>query len=211
MAGGRNELITRIKHLMEDRYSSLGRVLLGKGLSPNRLSLLGLVFSGFAAWFIFNESVMIGVLFIVGVGFADSLDGLVARSGNRVTVRGGYLDAMIDRVSDMLIIGAMLLGGWLEPLGWDWLDPGPLGEISGEAWALGALGGALLTSYARAAAERLGVKQEGIGLVERPERMIILMLGLLSGQATLALAILTVLGGITVGQRVIHFWKNAPS
>ena len=80
-----------------------------------------------------------------------------------------------------------------------------------------ALVGALLTSYARAAAERLGVSQQAVGLVERPERIILLALGLAGGElagdpalwATGTLALLALLGNLTVAQRLVHFWQNA--
>ena len=69
-----------------------------------------------------------------------------------------------------------------------------------------------------AAAERLGVSQQAVGLIERPERIILLGLGLLAGEladdsatwATGTLALLALLGNLTVAQRLVHFWRNAP-
>ena len=89
--------------------------------------------------------------------------------------------------------------------------------ISGEMWAIAALAGAFQTSYARAAAERLGISQEGIGIIERPERLFILGMGLLIGELidsveiiiTLVVAVLAILGNLTVIQRMLHFWGEA--
>jgi len=77
--------------------------------------------------------------------------------------------------------------------------------------------GAFQTSYCRAAAERLGVSQEGIGLIERPERWFILGIGVLIGEflndvetiITIVVAILAILGNLTALQRMNHFWNEA--
>ena len=69
----------------------------------------------------------------------------------------------------------------------------------------------------KAAAERLGVSQQAVGLIERPERIILLGFGLLAGElagnpaiwTTGTLALLALLGNLTVAQRLVHFWRNA--
>jgi phosphatidylglycerophosphate synthase len=205
------DMLTRLKSLSDERLLEIGKALHRVGLTPNRLSILGLILIAICAWFLYHEQILLAILFGAIGALADVMDGMVARTTNQKTIRGGFLDSMIDRYADTLIIGSMLLGGWLSPLeigSWEWE---PLTSISGEAWAIGAMSGALLTSYARAAAERLGVKQEGIGWVERPERMVILLLGLVAGIVTWALFLLTFLGHITVLQRAKHFWEHAES
>lgn len=208
-------MITRLKSLTDRRLAGVGRRLYHLGLTPNRLSLLGLLFTAVAARVLLLKWLLTPVVFMILAGAADALDGIVARASNTASKRGGFLDTLTDRYSDILLFGALLFCGWLEPLGWD-NDPLPyLGEIEGEVWALGALTGALLTSFARASAERLGISQEGVGLVERPERLGILALGLLAGLlmteiVTWTLALLTVLGHVTVLQRAAHFWRQAP-
>ena len=89
--------------------------------------------------------------------------------------------------------------------------------VSGEVWAIIALAGAFQTSYSRAAAERLGVTQEGIGIIERPERWFLLGMGILIGELlgdvetiiTWVVAFLAIFGNITVLQRMYHFWNEA--
>ena len=184
----------------------MGRI----GIRPNNLTFLGLALTMAAAWKLYAGDILPGVALLLLAGLADGGDGLLARSTGQTSVRGGFLDALTDRYSDSLLFGALLLGGWLAPLP---QAPG----IPGEAWALAALIGALLTSYARAAAERLGVNQQAVGLVERPERIILLALGLTTGKlagdpalwATGTLALLALLGNLTVAQRLVHFWQNA--
>ena len=128
----------------------MGRI----GIRPNNLTFLGLALTMAAAWQLHAAAILPGVVLLLLAGLADGGDGLLARSAGQTSVRGGFLDALTDRYSDSLLFGALLLGGWLAPL-----PPG----IPGEAWALAALIGALLTSYARAAAERLGVSQQAAG------------------------------------------------
>ncbi len=214
-------MITRLKATTDARLAPLGRRLYAVGLTPNRLSLLGLIFTAIAARVLLLEWLLTPVIFMALAGAADALDGIVARASDTASKRGGFLDTLTDRYSDILLFGALLFCGWLEPLGWDGEPLPVLGEIEGEVWALGALTGALLTSFARASAERLGISQEGVGLVERPERLGLLALGLLAGLymteiVTWTLAALTVLGHVTVLQRAAHFWgqaepENAPA
>ena len=206
-------MITRFKSLTDSRFANLGRWLYRMGLTPNRLSLLGLILTAVAAAVILEEWLFTAVLVMTLAGVADGLDGMVARASQTASKRGGYLDTITDRYSDVLLFGALMFCGWLEPLGWDGETMPLLGEMEGEVWALGALTGALLTSFARASAERLGVDQEGVGIVERPERLAILALGLLAGLfmielVTLTLVLLTVLGHITVLERAVHFWRQ---
>ena len=140
----------------------------------------------------------------------DGADGLVARSTGTSSIKGGYLDAVIDRYADCIAFSALILGGWMSPIE-------GLEFISGEVWAIIALAGAFQTSYSRAAAERLGVTQEGIGIIERPERWFILGIGLLIGEftgdvetiITWVVAFLAIFGNITVLQRMYHFWTEA--
>ena len=185
----------------------MGRI----GIRPNNLTFLGLALTIAAAWQLHDGDILPGVALMLLAGLADGGDGLVARATGQTSVRGGFLDALSDRYSDSLLFGTLLLGGWLAPL-----PQAP--AITGEVWALAALIGALLTSYSRAAAERLGVSQQAVGLIERPERIILLGLGLLAGElagdpatwATGTLALLALLGNLTVAQRLVHFWRNAP-
>ena len=89
--------------------------------------------------------------------------------------------------------------------------------IAGEVWAIVAMAGAFQTSYSRAAAERLGVSQESVGIIERPERWFILGMGLLIGEMlgdvgtiiTWFVAFLAIFGNVTVLQRMYHFWAEA--
>ncbi len=209
-------MLSKLKDFSDANLEPLGRWLGRKGVKPNYLTGLGLFVTLAAAWQLYHCEIIFAVTLILLAGLLDSLDGMVARTNDSATRWGGYLDAVSDRYGDTLVFGALLLGGWLAPLTLDGHAPGWLAGITPAAWAIGALSGAILTSYARAAAERLGVDQMGIGVLERPERLGLLSLGLLVGAllgseaawATGMLALLTLLGHFTVGQRIWHFRKQ---
>ena len=188
----------------------LGKAIGKLGIRPNHITIAGLVLTFYAAWFLYNKEIYYAFLIGLIACLFDGADGLVARSTGTSSIKGGYLDAVIDRYADCIAFGALILGGWMKPIG-------GLEFVSGELWAIIALAGAFQTSYSRAAAERLGVTQEGIGIIERPERWFILGIGLLIGELmgdvetiiTWIVAFLAIFGNITVLQRMYHFWGEA--
>jgi len=188
----------------------LGKAIGKLGIKPNHITIAGLVLTFYAAWFLYNKEIYYAFLIGLIACLFDGADGLVARSTGTSSIKGGYLDAVIDRYADCIAFGALILGGWMKPIG-------GLEFVSGELWAIIALAGAFQTSYSRAAAERLGVTQEGIGIIERPERWFILGIGLLIGELmgdvetiiTWIVAFLAISGNYTVLQRMYHFWGEA--
>lgn len=187
----------------------LGKTIGKLGIRPNHITIAGLVLTFYAAWFLYNEKIYYAFLIGLIACLFDGADGLVARSTGTSSIKGGYLDAITDRYADCIAFSALILGGWMNPIE-------GLEFISGEVWAIIALAGAFQTSYSRAAAERLGVTQEGIGIIERPERWFILGMGLLIGELmddvgtiiTWVVAFLAIFGNITVLQRMYHFWTE---
>ena len=188
----------------------LGKAIGKLGIRPNHITIAGLVLTFYAALFLYNKEIYYAFLIGLIACLFDGADGLVARSTGTSSIKGGYLDAVIDRYADCIAFSALILGGWMSPIE-------GLEFTSGEVWAIIALAGAFQTSYSRAAAERLGVTQEGIGIIERPERWFILGIGLLIGEfmgdvetiITWVVAFLAIFGNITVLQRMYHFWTEA--
>ena len=188
----------------------IGKAIGKLGIKPNHITIAGLVLTFYAAWFLYNKEIYYAFLIGLIASLFDGADGLVARSTGTGSIKGGYLDAVIDRYADCVAFGTLIICGWMKPI--DGLE-----FISGEVWAIIALAGAFQTSYSRAAAERLGVTQEGIGIIERPERWFILGMGILIGELlgnvetiiTWVVAFLAIFGNITVLQRMYHFWSEA--
>lgn len=169
------------------------------GITPNQISLIGVFFVFLAsffywAWWHNHLFLIIAPLLFLISGLCDALDGAVARLHDETTVFGGFLDSLLDRYADALILIAITISGLCDVF-----------------WGSAALVGSLLVSYVRARAEAVNVKMETIGLVERAERIIILV-----GSSFVAffwlealnwsIIILAVLTNLTVLQRTVYFY-----
>jgi len=137
--------------------------------------------------------IIAGILLLIG-GFFDVLDGAVARENNRVTDFGGVLDSVSDRYADSAVfIGIMWGGGLAIP-----------GYIENE-WIIGAVAlvGSLLVSYTRARAEAAGTGKLNIGLAERAERMLLIIVGAFLGILNWVVLIVALISHLTVLHRMI--------
>ena len=174
------------------------------GLTPNLVSALGIltaIASAFLYWSsqFYSLNLVAASLFLLISGFFDALDGVIARLYGKVTVFGGFLDSMLDRYADALVLAGIILGFFIT-------DP------FGLFWGLLALIGSLLVSYSRARAEAAGVKMETVGLAERAERIIIIVIASLltliwSDALWWSMVLLAVLTNLTVLQRAVYFRK----
>jgi CDP-diacylglycerol--glycerol-3-phosphate 3-phosphatidyltransferase len=154
--------------------------------------------SGAAALIVTEHPLAAGIVVLVA-GLFDMLDGALARVTNRVTRFGGILDSTLDRVSE-----AVLLLGLLAVFARD-------GEVAESLLVGFALLGSLMVSYIRARMEGMGIECRA-GLFTRPERVIVLALGLLlSGfdyALITALSVITFFSYFTAGQRLIYAWRQ---
>lgn len=196
-AGGR-DMLSRVRERVKDWIAPVARLFARSGLSPNALTMLGLVFGVIAAvLFAQGEQPLAGVVLLVA-GFFDIIDGAVARLLQKETAFGGMLDSVVDRYVDVLlyagIIYAFIQRRIAEPgiiLGWGWL------------WGLLAIAGSFMVSYTRARAEAAGSGRLDVGFAERAERLIILAIGALLGLTPYAVVIIAVIANITAVQRVL--------
>lgn len=169
------------------------------GISPNALTILGLLLNfGAAAVVGFGEHVWGAVAFLFASAF-DMLDGSLARRRGIASKLGAFLDSTFDRLSETALFLALLVDHQARPYGPDWMP----------AAILIALGGSLTTSYARSRSETLGQECK-VGWVERPERVVLLVIGLVGGEVALGYVIFALAGltWLTVIQRIAHVWKN---
>ncbi len=165
----------------------IGRSLVRIGATPNGLTTFGVLATFVGAGIVVGGRHLLGALVLAVATAADALDGTVARLRGRVTRWGSFYDSVSDRVSDVVLFGAAM---WLVRA-----------SVVLFVVALVALGAALLTSYIRAKAESLGWEAT-VGLLERPERVVILIVGIGLGLVPLALWVLAVGGSVTVAQRL---------
>jgi CDP-diacylglycerol--glycerol-3-phosphate 3-phosphatidyltransferase len=185
----------RIGNLIRERLLIVGSALFRLGLTPNILTVTGVILNlGVALVIAFGDPRLGGVLLLVASAF-DMLDGAVARASGLTSRFGGFLDSTLDRYSEVLVFGGVLIY-MLDT------DDAELGAIL----VFLASVGALLISYARARAEAAGYKAS-VGLVARPERVIALALGLLIGQPLWALWFLAIATHLTALTRIVHVWR----
>jgi len=173
----------------------VGRVLFRLRLRPNHLTLCGLVASVVAAsCFIAGQTRWAGVVLIMA-GLFDLLDGSLARASGQVTAFGAFLDSVIDRYSDIAVmLGIVVLYA---------RTPNPRGALV----AMAGLAGSVMVSYTKARAESIGVACN-VGFMERPERMICLIVGAVFDLLEPALWVLALFTNATAVHRIV-FTRHA--
>ena len=158
--------------------------------TPNTVTLSGFVLT-IVACIVLSFHLETGGILILFSGFFDMMDGAVARARGMVTSFGAFLDSVLDRYAD----AAMLLAVF-----WNMVSRE---NTAGMLLSLISLVGSFLISYTRARAEGLGVACN-LGLLERPERIVLLAIGAITGYIIPVLWIMSALTHITVIQRIRH-------
>ncbi|ACZ37720.1 CDP-alcohol phosphatidyltransferase family protein [Sphaerobacter thermophilus] len=177
------------------RLQRVGLLVARTRLSPNGFTLLGLLLNLVVAAVIASGNLVAGGILALAAGAFDMLDGAVARVTNRVTRFGGFFDSTLDRYSEALVYGGVLL--YLLRSGTDTV---PILLV------YATMVGSLMVSYTRARAEAVGIKAE-VGLFARPERVILLAVFLIVNRPVWALWILAILTNVTTLQRILHVWQ----
>jgi len=197
-------MLTKLKKTFQLWISTEAKLAHKIGLTPNHVSALGIVFAVFSAiiywrWRSLQLSLITAPIFLLTSGFCDVLDGAIARIHGETTTFGKFLDSMLDRYADAIILCGVIFGGLCDPF-----------------WGFIALIGSLMVSYARARAEALGVEMEAVGVAERAERLIILatasFFNIVWSEALYwAVIVLAVLTSLTVLQRAVYFLRASKS
>ncbi len=194
---GRRKLLGKFREKYEKAMLPIGQFLGRLNFSPNMLSILSLLASAVSGWFFYSQNLVLGALFIIITGVVDMLDGAVARATGKTTRFGAVMDHVLDRYAEYLIIMGIVLSNYVN-------------------WVLGVftLVGMLLASFTRAKAESVGgLKSCTVGVAERQEKLIILIVGsFLSiyyfNTLSYAVVLVGVLSHFTVIQRLEYTWKQ---
>jgi CDP-diacylglycerol--glycerol-3-phosphate 3-phosphatidyltransferase len=172
--------------------------LIESRLTPNAISLTGLVLNVVAAVLIWNELFIVGgIAFIVG-SVCDTLDGRYSRMSGKGTPFGAFLDSTLDRIEEGVVLTAIAV---------TFVDDG---DRFATAAVVVAVLASLLVSYTRARAEALGVECK-VGIANRAVRVVILSIGILLadiGALEYAVYVLAALGTVTVLQRIFHVRRS---
>jgi len=169
--------------------------LTATGLTPNAFTFLGLAVNAAAAALfamgLFHQAA--AVLFLAG--FLDMADGQVARRAKQVTAFGGYLDSTLDRYSDLALYMGLVVHYTL------------IGRNFYMALAAVAMASSFMVSYSRARAESL-IPSCKVGFMERPERLVLLIIGGGLRRMAPVLWVIATLSTITVIHRVVYTWRE---
>jgi CDP-diacylglycerol--glycerol-3-phosphate 3-phosphatidyltransferase len=167
-------------------------------LTPNVLTIIGLMVCAVSAFLVANGYLLAGGIVLLVASMFDILDGALARVAGKIYRYGAFLDSTIDRYAEAFTYIALLwyflfrVHHTLEPM-----------------LVIFALTGSLLVSYVRARAQSLGFTCDG-GVLARPERVVITVIGLIvSPLLVWALWILAVLTNVTAIQRIFLVWQQS--
>jgi CDP-diacylglycerol--glycerol-3-phosphate 3-phosphatidyltransferase len=165
-------------------------------IHPNVLTLLGLVINVYAAVLLAYGQFRWAGAVIIFAGLFDMVDGRVARATNRVTRFGGFFDSVLDRYSDLGLLVGLLV--WY----------GSINRFSYVVLTAVAMAASVMISYTRARAEN-SIPTCQVGFMERPERVVLMIMGALFEHMAPVLWLIAVLGNLTVVHRMVFTWQEA--
>ena len=171
------------------RWLALSRI------HPNVLTFLGLVINIVAAYLFAAGSFRWAGAVVIGAGLFDMVDGRVARETNRVTRFGGFFDSVLDRYSDLALLMGLLV------------YYASINRFFYVVLTAIVMTGSVMVSYTRARAENTIAKCK-VGFLERPERVVLLILGALFDRMAPVLWVIAVLANLTVIHRMIYTWQE---
>jgi CDP-diacylglycerol--glycerol-3-phosphate 3-phosphatidyltransferase len=175
----------------------MGNALRKTGLTPDHLTVLGLLVGVGAAVAIGSGNLLLGMFLVILAALPDLLDGALAKASDSSSQRGAFFDSTVDRVTDFLLLGG---------IAWYFMST-ESAHMAMLPFAVAAVSS--IISYERAKAESLGIDAKG-GLMERAERIIAICVGLLVPILLIPILwIMLVLVSITAVQRFIKVWKQA--
>ena len=181
----------------------IGQIFSKTGISPNTFTLISLFFAFLSFFFLVKNNLILAPLFFMIASILDLIDGAVAKFKNQITKTGAYLDTICDRyVEGIIIFGFLFLNL-------------PKIIFTPEIWIFLCLFGALMTTYSKASAKEKEIVTEELkkGLLERPERVILILLAMILGNFNIiwtayVLIIFAIFSNITALQRIMYTLKT---
>ena len=169
------------------------------GISPNALTLIGFALTVGVALILATGSLVWGGLLLIAAALFDTLDGALARHAGKTTVFGAFLDSMMDRYSEAITLVALIY----------YFSGQPDERLAVMLLAFTMIG-SFMVSYARARAEAAGIECKE-GFFQRTERIIVLIVGLITGWMLPVLWILAIFTNFTAGQRIYDVYRKSHS
>ncbi len=188
-------MLGKLRELVDGLIKPLGDLIASSGISPNVLTVFGLLVNGIAMAAFFQNKLLLASCLVLAGGFLDLVDGLVARLSKKESIFGGILDSTLDRFSDFFLLIGMGAAMPEEKLRWGLV-------------AL-AIHASLMPSYVRARAKGEGLSEVTVGIVERPERIIIIAVSAALNALKTGLILLIFFGYVTTIMRLVVSYKRA--
>ncbi|MBT3336715.1 MAG: CDP-alcohol phosphatidyltransferase family protein [Anaerolineae bacterium] len=192
----RVSLTDRLRTLFKWMLDPIGTFLNRIGLTPNTMTMLGLVGNIIGAIFIAKGNMLWGGIIVLVMWPVDALDGTMARLRGEPSDFGGFVDSVTDRYSELVIFGGLLYYFLAA------------GEPLASMLVFLAASGSVLVSYTRARAEALGFEAK-IGALTRVERYFVLAPGLVFNFPIIAMWIIAILANFTALQRIWYVRQQA--
>ncbi len=164
-------------------------------IHPNVLTFFGLVINSVAAFLFAAGSFRWAGVVVIGAGLFDMVDGRVARETNRVTRFGGFFDSVLDRYSDLALLMGLLV------------YYASINRFFYVVLTAIVMTGSVMVSYTRSRAE-CTIPKCKVGFLERPERVVLIIIGALLDRMAPVLWVIAVLSNITVISRIIYTWEE---
>src|SRR3954453_1299188 len=165
-------------------------------IHPNALTFIGLLINIWAAWLFSEGKLFAAGLVVVGASVFDMVDGRVARATNQVTRFGGFFDSVLDRYSDLALFMGLLV------------YYASINRYFYIVLTAIVMTGSVMVSYTRARAEN-AIPRCKVGFLERPERIVLIMIGALFVRMAAVLWVIAILSNWTVVHRMIYTWQEA--
>src|SRR5512146_3569748 len=165
-------------------------------IHPNALTFIGLLINIWAAWLFAQGSFRWAGLVVIGAGLFDMVDGRVARATSQVTRFGGFFDSVVDRYSDLALFMGLLV------------YYARINRFFYIVLAAIVMTGSVMVSYSRARSEN-AIPKCKVGFLERPERVVLIIIGALFDRMGAVLWVIAVLANWTVVHRMIYTWQEA--
>ncbi len=186
----------RLRIIFKSILDPIGGFLNRLGLTPNSITLLGLVGTTIGAYYISQGKMAAGAFVLLASVLVDALDGTMARLRGEPSDFGAFVDSVSDRYAELITFGGLL---------YYFLS---LENYPGVMVTFAAASGSVLVSYVKARAEGLGFTAK-VGILTRVERYFVLIPLLVFNQPFIAAFLIAVLGNITALQRVLHVRAQA--
>jgi CDP-diacylglycerol--glycerol-3-phosphate 3-phosphatidyltransferase len=165
-------------------------------IHPNVLTFIGLLINIWAAWLFSGGKLFAAGMVVVGASVFDMVDGRVARATNQVTRFGGFFDSVLDRYSDLFLFMGLLV------------YYASINRFFYIVLTAIVMTGSVMVSYTRARAEN-SIPKCKVGFLERPERIVLIMIGALFNHIAAVLWVIAILSNWTVVHRMIYTWQEA--